>query len=428
MHKDNLRAYYYEQRIGLVTRGFTGMENGKKDFSAEKELIERLQNWPKYSSLSIEIKEEILKIFPELFLLEYQRFYHVLRVVEYFHRLVSGNADHFVNTLSVNERESASAETLDKYIKDLEKLHDIYESLRKDEKEILWLITILHDIGDVGEHSEHCEKGAELIKSLLSHSGYSSDDVNLASSVVNYHIYPGMVAQGERTPKSLINAIESVSQDEEVQNKFCKFLIIFHTMDLAGWRADKNRLTPDNLKVRMKYLDRINLESLKKDFWKYRLEKLSKENFVRKLGGQINQMVHKEELDFFIKHLNETVDIEDCMPIIKSLSLKNFVKMFRFFAQFAELYGTEYTLISSNHYPLEKEYEFVLDSINKYLITVPDKMSKDELRNHLENNGMSIFYGIPIISIKNNEKHRCKVIFDIDALIEQKIGVSLSNV
>ena len=427
MHNGDVKECYYRQRIDLAKGVLTEREKKKKGFLPEKELIKELQSWHKDLPLSIEVKEKILRTFPELSLLEYQRFHHVFQVIEYFHRLVSGNFNYFVNTLSVDEKEGAYNKTIDKYIGNLKKLHDIYDSLREDEKEILWLITILHDIGDIGEHSEHSETGSELIRSLLVHSDYSDDDVNLASSVVNYHIYPGMVAEGERTPRSLINGIESISQDGGVQNKFSEFLIIFHIVDLAGWKAGKNSLTPDKLETRMKYLYKINLKDLKENFWMYRLEKLSKEVFAKKIEGQINQLIPNEEMEFFTKHLNETVDVEDCMPIIKSLPIKNFVKIFRFFAQFAELYGTDRILISSNHYPLEKEYEFVLDSINKCLIRVPDKMSKDELRNHLETNGISSFYGIPIISIKKDKKHRCKLIFDIDTLIEQKGDVGVLN-
>lgn len=438
LDEENIKAYYYQERINLVK----GIISKRKDFLAEKELVKELQTQPKDLSLSSEIKKKILRTFPELSLLEYQRFEHVFWVIEYFHKLASGNFDYFVDTLPMNEKDKASNETFDIYITNLKILHDMYNSLKEDEKEILWLITVLHDIGDIGEHAKHCEKGAELIRLILSPSNYSADDILLARNVVNYHIYPGMVAQGERTPRSLIKAIESISKEEGVQDNFSKVLIIFHTMDLAGWRAGKNSLTPDSLKIRMEYLDKMKLDGLTKNFWRYRLEKLSKEDFyafikpeyVEKIWGQINQLILKEEMEFFIKHLNETVDLEDCMPIIQSLSrigqssiesAKNFVKMFRFFAQFAELYGADYTLISSNHYPLEKEYEFVLGYINKCLRKVPDKMSKDELREHLEKNGMSTLYGIPI---KGDKKHKYKLIFDIDMLIKQKKSGGMLNV
>lgn len=427
MEEGNTKACYYQDRINLVKK----IISKRKDFLAEKEVLKELQNLPKDLSLSSEIKEKIMRTFPELSLLGYQRFEHVFCVIDYFHKLVSGNFDYFVNSLPIDEKERASNETLTDYITDLKILHNLYNSLKEDEKELLWLISMLHDIGDIGEHAEHCEKGAELIKLILAPSNYSATDVHLASNVVNYHIYPGMVAQGERTPSSLIKAIESVSQEKEVQDKFSKFLIIFHAVDLAGWRSGKNSLSPDSLKKRMEYLDKMKLEGLSKNFWRYRLEELSKEDFyapikpeyVKKICDQVNQLIPKEEMEFFKKHLNETMELEDCMPMIQSLSgicqsstesAKNFVKMFRFFAQYAELYGADYTLITSNHYPLEKEYEFVLDDINKCLRRVPDKMNKDELREYLENNGKKNFYKIPI---KVNDH---KLIFDIDIQIEER--------
>jgi hypothetical protein len=431
--KERIKEYYYQERINLVKGILSKRKEERKDFLAEKELLKELQTWPKNLSLSLEIKEKILITFPELSLLEYQRFEHVFCVIEYFHRLVSGSFDYFVNTLHINGKERPANETLANYIKNLESLHNIYNSLKGEEKEILWLITILHDIGDIGEHAKHCGRVAELIRLILASSNYSVDNINLVSNVVKYHIYPGMVAQGERTPRSLIKAIKSISKEEEVHDKFLNFLIIFHTMDLAGWRAGKNSLTLDSLKRRMEYLDKMKLEGLTKNFWWYRLKELSKEDFfapikpeyVEKIWGQINQLISKEEKKFFEKHLNETVDLEDCMPIIQSLSsigqsstesAKKFVKMFRFFAQYAELYGTNYTLITSNHYPLDKEYEFVLYYINKCLEGVPDQMSKNELKEHFENNNKSSFYNIPI---KVDKESKYKMIFDIDKMIEQ---------
>ena len=428
LDEENIKAYYYQERINLAKERISK----KKDFLPVKELLKELQTQSKDSPLSSKIKEKILRAFPELSLLEYQRFEHVFSVIEYFHKLVSENFNYFVNTLPMNEKEKTSNETFNDYITNLKILHNIYKSLKEEEKEILWLITVLHDIGDIGEHAEHCEIGAELIELVLARSDYSLDDINLAINVVKYHIYPGMVAQGERTPRSLIKAIESISQKKEFQDKFSKFLIIFHTMDLAGWRAGKNSLTPDRLERRMGYLNKKRLEDLTKDFWRYRLEQLSKEDFdapikqeyVEKIWGQINQLLSQEETNFFEKHLNETIDLEDCMPIIQSLSrigkssstesAKNFIKMFRFFAQFAELYRADYTLISSNHYPLEKEYKFILDYINKCLRKVPDKMSKDKLKEHLEKNAMNSFFDIPI-KVKDY-----KLIFDIDILIEKR--------
>jgi len=433
MEGEGIKKCYYRTRINLAKEIFSKRMEEHKDFLAEKRLLEKLQTWPKDRSLSFKIKEKILRTFPELSLLEYQRFEHVFCVIEYFHKLVNGNFDYFVNRLSITEKERASDETLNDYTKNLKILHNIYNSLNVDEKEIMWLITILHDIGDIGEHAKHCENGAELIRLMLSLSDYSDYVINFAVNVVNYHIHPGMVDQGERTPISLIKAIRSISREKEDQDKFSEFLIIFHAVDLAGWRVGKNSLTPDSLKRRMEYLDKTKLEELRNNFWEYRLKRLSKEDFyadtkqeyVKEIWAQIDHLILKEENEFFKKHLNGTIELGDCMPVIQSLSrighssaksAKKFVKMFRFFVQFAELYGTEYTLITSNHYPLEKEYQFVLDYINECLVGVPDQMSKNELKEHLESNNKRSFYNIPI---KVNEEPRCELVFDIDKMIEQ---------
>ena len=417
----NIKADFYQERINLAR----DIINAKKDFSDEKALVKEIRNQPEDLPLSSEIKEKIMEEFPELSLLNSQRLEHVFCVIDYFHMLTGGNFDYFVNTLPIKKTPD---ETYNDYTTNLNALHKLYNSLEEDEKEILWFIVILHDIGDIGKHIEHCEKGAELIELILSRSDYSPDNVNLAANVVRYHTYLGMVTEGERTPRSLIRVIESVSRKKESQDKFAEFLVIFNSMDLAGWKAGKNSLTPDKLGERMIYLDKKRLGSLAKDFWRYRLEQLSREDFnppvkpefVEKIWQQTNQLISSEEIGFFHKHLNETIDIEDCMPVIRAPlridqkvvdSAKNFVKMFRLFTQFAELYGKDYTLISSNHYPLEKENEFVLDYINDCLIKVPDRMNKDELREHLEKNGMNGFFGIPV-KIKGNN-----LIFDIDMLI-----------
>ncbi len=425
----NIKADFYQERINLAR----DIINAKKDFSDEKALVKEIRNQPEDLPLSSEIKEKIMEEFPELSLLNSQRLEHVFCVIDYFHKLTGANFDYFVNTLPIKKPPD---ETFTDYTTNLNALHKLYNSLEEDEKEILWFITILHDIGDIGKHIEHCEKGAELIELILSRSDYSPDNVNLAANVVRYHTYLGMVTEGERTPRSLIKVIENVSRKKEFQDKFTEFLVIFHSMDLAGWKAGKNSLTPDKLGERMIYLDKKRLGSLAKEFWKYRLEQLSREDFnaavkpefTEKIWQQITQLIPAEEISLFSKHLNETIDIEDCMPVIRAPlrigqevmdSAKNFVKMFRFFTQFAELYGKDYTLISSNHYPLEKENEFVLDYFNDCLIKVPDRMNKDKLREHLEKNGMNSFFGIPIKVKENN------LIFDVDALIEQKKSMEI---
>lgn len=417
----NIKADFYQERINSAR----DLINAKKDFLDEKALVKEIRNQPEDLPLSSEIKRKIMQEFPELSLLNSQRLEHVFCVIDYFHKLTGANFDYFVNILPIKKMPD---ETFNDYTTNLNVLYKLYNSLEEDEKEILWFIVILHDIGDIGKHIEHCEKGAELIELILSRSGYSQDNVNLAANVVRYHTYLGMVTEGERTPRSLIRVIESFSRKKGFQDKFAEFLVIFHSMDLAGWKAGKNSLTPDKLRERMMYLDKKRFGSLAKEFWKYRLEQLSREDFnasikpefTEKIWQQINQLIPSEEISLFSKHLNETIDIEDCMPIIRAPlrigqevmdSAKNFVKMFRLFTQFAELYGKDYTLISSNHYPLEKENEFALDYINDCLIKIPDRMNKDELRNYLEKNDMNSFFGIPV-NIKGNN-----LIFDIDILI-----------
>ena len=92
LEEGNMKACYYQERINLVKR----IISKRKDFLAEKEVLKELQNWPKDLSLSSEIKEKIMRAFPELSLLVYQRFEHVFCVIDYFHKLVSGNFNYFV--------------------------------------------------------------------------------------------------------------------------------------------------------------------------------------------------------------------------------------------------------------------------------------------------------------------------------------------
>jgi len=210
---ENIKADFYQERTSLAR----DMINKRKGFSDEKALVNEIRNQSEDLPLSSEIKEKITDKFPELSLLNGQRLEHVFCVIDYFHKLTGGNFEYFINTLPVKKMPD---ETFNDYTTNLNALHKLYDSLEEEEKEILWFIVILHDIGDIGKHIEHCEKGAELIELILSRSDYSTVNVNLAANVVRYHTYLGMVTEGERTPRSLIKIIESVSRKKELQDKF----------------------------------------------------------------------------------------------------------------------------------------------------------------------------------------------------------------
>jgi hypothetical protein len=420
---------YYKSRINLITE----IINKRNNFNDKRQAIIKLQKWPADQPLSGEPWQIMIEDFKEILLLSLQRFLHVWRVIEYFRNLVNGNFDFFIRNLSISNGEMVTKAILKKYAMNLEILCDTYNGLNANDKEILWFITILHDIGDVGKHAEHCIIGSDLLKLELSHSDYSQDMINLADKVVKYHIYPGMIAQGEITPRSLIEVINNISDNTSIQDIFIKFLVIFHIVDFAGWDPEGNKLTPENLVERMEYLDKIRLESLSQNFWWERLRKLSIEDYnypinidyIDKIYQQINFLLDKAELALFKKHLNETIQLEDCLPIIHALSrydhsseksAKRFVKFFKLLSQFAEISGQSCLIVTSNHYPLEKDFEYSLKYINYNIDRISDEMHAKELEEHL-NNSRTFLYNIPI---KVETKPCYKLIIDINEIIHKE--------
>jgi len=428
---DFVEDNYSRSRIDLVKE----IVKKRKNFELNRQAIAELQKWPKDLPLSKELLQIVIVAFKEISILNFQRFMHVLRVIEYFHNLTNGNFNYFIDNLTISNGEILSDAILDTYRSNLKNLKDMYNNLDEYDKELLWFITILHDIGDAGKHAEHGIIGSELIELELSNSDYSQERIYLAKEIINYHIYPGMIAQGERTPGSLMKVINSISNERLIQVKFIKFLIILHVVDFAGWDLKGNKLTPNNLAERMEYLDKSGLRNLIANFWKYRLIKLSIENYnepinveyTHKIWEQIDKLMSEREKHFFKKHLNRTIELEDCMPIIHALSrndhssmksAKRFVKFFRFLTQLAEIFKSSSLLVRSNHYPLEEENEFSLAYINNCIDTIPDEIQVVNVKEHLAENNMTHFYNMPIRIETNGH---LKLIIDLDRIINELI-------
>jgi len=380
-------------------------------------VVSDLRNFPPELPISTQLKKKILETFPILTQLSQAKVDHTFRVLEYLHRLTSGNFRYFYDNLSKAERKSMSTTDRQKYFEYFRGLYEIYEKLTEAEKQTLWLVVILHDIGYTKATAiDHGQKGAELASPILKKVGLARDLVELGTKLIYCHALIGQQCIGEMVPRYVLRIFKEIPQAD--REKFVNLVRVINSMDLAGWKTDKNVLIPY---WQARYLEFGNLENLATidatgGFYEYRLEKLARTSFDipdgvdrKKLKTRVAKLIPKEERTIFKKHLNTTIgNITGLGEIILSLnsqdpSYTSLVKLLRFFTQITELSlrdsgMTDISEITSNFYEIpDRQQPLILEELAKRLKDIPERMDLGELKIHLSDNNWARFYGIPLI-------------------------------
>lgn len=151
-------------------------------------------------------------------------------------------------------------------------LKGVYYLLSEQDKKLVWLAVILHDIGRVEGDKDHHLKGAEIVKELLSAFGYDHDTIQFFSELIKMHTFMGMLSTGEKTPQAVLKEIKGIKE----LDRFLSLLVLLTAADIKGYTPDRDILTRDKIELLAKCKSIVDIRALSDGFWLYRLRQMAK--------------------------------------------------------------------------------------------------------------------------------------------------------
>ncbi|MCQ9208808.1 MAG: (d)CMP kinase, partial [Omnitrophica bacterium] len=157
---------------------------------------------------------------------------HVFKVVEFMENFIAGNFEALYETFGPTKVDKKE------YFRLLGQLHKVYQALSDEDREVLRVAAVFHDIGSRrGERNWiHSEIGSRIVKDILRKLGHKEDFIAKVSKVILYH--PLFANLGvDYLPKDL----QELSKEEK------DILLLMMLSDASG-RAQGNTLTPWKIK------------------------------------------------------------------------------------------------------------------------------------------------------------------------------------
>ncbi len=189
-------------------------------------------------------KGELSKIFPIMDLLKKKIkgnvtvFDHTVGLIKELSLIEKGDFVNFTETIGrIDLNQTKVDEALfDKY-RDM--LKEIVEN--EEERELIYLIALLHDVGEAEKPQGHPQRSAEMIKPWLEDI-LSQKQIDKVEAVIRSHVDLGTLYFAERTPDYLKKSLGKNFQDGEDKKylNYVKFLSILTLLD-AGESITKKK-------------------------------------------------------------------------------------------------------------------------------------------------------------------------------------------
>ncbi len=369
--------------------------------------------------LSAGMQDRVLTLFPELKETKKEedsdRLNHIFRAIHRFAQLTAGNMEALYQDIPT----AAKTVDLESYTSRVEAVRSLYFGLEAEERQAVWLLVILHDIGTAETLVDHHLHSANLIGPLLRRANLRRDLIHAVKEAAGTHHDIGEVTLGELTPADLLGQIEGIPAAQ--RQLYLALLRLSVAADLAGWQ-EANHLTPYWLDRYAQFSNPDTLRQMDEEgqYGPYRLRQMGRPKMqvpLTPLEGQalfqaVDALVSPEERPQFDEAINRLLRLDVAPSYVHDLAAadptyRSFVKLLRLFAHVAlstRQEPFEQGQISSfvfSVYGLSKEERTTvkrpaLDRLVQLLAGVPDQLTTAQTRQTLEGSNWSSFFGIPL--------------------------------
>lgn len=357
---------------------------------------------------------QALNRFPDLNQLPQERLEHVKLVIEMYRALVIGDFRRIFDALPDKDKENVDYET--EYLPLLKKLKTLYLLLNDEEKEILEVAIILHDIGVPGGRAwTHNVRGWERAKIILERQSRSKEFTERVAKLIYYHgDCQDMGVDG--LPRDLLELSE---------NEWVMVLLISTfdgvgrnpKFDVSGRKTKGSVITIDILKSFLELRETLRGHLERNDFYKRRFRHLLspsvfvdiKEIGLMEIEKAIDSFVPSQELESFKDNWNSRLriytfalflDIAD----IKNGSYEDFVRLIKLISQISTVLMKENRELDSLIIDTDLDYmsmsreqrDVFLVRLKNILRAMPSDVNIVGVENELKKNHYEKVYGLPI--------------------------------
>jgi len=320
----------------------------------KEQLRPILQDENEYKNVLDEIKRldkegKLSQIFPVMEVLKEKPKYvtkvfeHTLRVIEELELIKKGDMDGFNSRIEEWRKDWPKNWTFTWKFegKEGENLFNKYRLIFQDltrtpeDRELLYLIALLHDVGEQVKTQGHPNESARMIEPWLEQIGFSQEKINKVKSVLRSHVDLGTLYFAERTPDYLSSNPGSLNIDLKSQKgqEYIKMLSLLTFVDtgeaIVGEKAEFYAEVGNN----PKYLDELKnnfYERRQKLFSSKADEKIDNDKYlkVNEELKKLEKLLTKEEMEKFVKAINSGIEVIDyCIFFCRGLKGDSLVKI-----------------------------------------------------------------------------------------------------
>lgn len=258
--------------------------------------------------------------------------------------------------------------------KEIEELHDIYNTLSEDAKFILKIFCLIHDIGVIEDISTHDKRGTKFIPEVLSEIGLNeeklkefniklgmNDFIKILKTLVSYHtLISSLSTEGsddfvESSYKSLLKTIPDVA---DIKKQIPEILFIMGCGDIIA--VDELLMDPEKYKRTKEcyifFKEVAENKAHRRDKIKVSIERISDtvgyinfENLQMKIDDTLNKLnIDKES---FIQNMYDIKLMRYTAPLMRTirdfeLTIKIYNELFKLISEFDGIEALkEYTII-----------------------------------------------------------------------------------
>jgi len=322
---------------------------------------------------------------------------HVRAVVEFYENLDTKNLDPFFDNLPDKFKQTGEKQAL---FENLRELSDINESLLKEEKNILIIALLLHDIGLIPEvrNWDHPVVGEKLARALLSKLNFSQEIIDDVAFLVLNHGTFGNMGVDVFPSETVYFPGKNIRKALALR----KQILILTALDNAG----KPKFSVLNSKVMNELLSIFKHKGLE-PFWKYRLRNIFIPlTFACTFGPRMqDEEIEELQLDDTVrKVLNKKLKVQNfsIFQLIaqKDKTYQKAVKLIKLISYIAEIVSKEEyfyfdTDIDFFEYEMAERFPFA-EKIEGFLDAMPDEFDLETIRAELQRTNNQSCFGMPI--------------------------------